>query len=898
SGIKFQQDLAAAIFREQDGRPIVDYTERREGATWKAAFFGLSPDITILRGASLLSRARTQYRFVHRSILEYFYSRAICGPIDSGDEFAPHPHFDPSDPGGHPLSLKNLVVEPSIVRFLAERVQLSLGFKQQLLAFVEQSKVDDGAARAAANAITILVKAGMHFNGADLRGIRVPGADLSGGQFDSAQMQEADLRGVNLTRSWIRRADLSKARMEGVEFGELPFLKQEDYVISCAYSTEGELFAVGQSCGGINLYDTTTWTMTHALCGHKGPVLTIAFSPSGRQLQLLSGSYDCTVRLWNCQTESTDFILEGHTADVRDVAFSPSGDQVASASFDKTVRLWDLHTGNNIFVLYGHTGSVYGVSYSPNGRSIVSSGGDGTIRIYDTHSGQLDSVVKNGKGSMYCVAYSSDGQMIAVGNENGKLQLWGSRTSTSKKQWQGHESEVSGVAFSPDSKWIASSSIDCTVKLWDIHTGTLVSVFAGSAAVDCVAFSSNGLQLASGSSDETVRLWDVTTTTAGLDLDNYQAETIMSVAYSSDGRSLASGGGSGSVRLYDAVTGNPGLVFQCGSGNANCVAFSSDGLRVATAGCDGFVRTWNAESGALDFTLKGHTDNIEAMKFSPNDRWIASGSWDNTVRLWCARSGTPSRVLSGHSGGILTLTFSPCGMQVVSGSSDGETRVWDIGTGESRVTVNVSYGLQDIAISSTGTQIALVEAGCTDVELWDEESEEPLWFLGHDDDVNVVSWSPCGQWVVSACEYSDAMWLWHFVWRGTVQEWEHVLVIEDFLNGVSCVSWRSDELEFVAGWNSGLVQVWTLVEESNGRFSAKVKWNSGHTAFMATNAVIVDAVGLSETNQRFLKERGAKDGLETNDDTLDEDQDDYSEENEDDSLDGSHGENQEEGEAE
>ncbi|KAK3839381.1 MAG: hypothetical protein JOS17DRAFT_798865 [Linnemannia elongata] len=70
NGIEFQRDLAAAIFREQDGKPVVDYSHRRDRNSWKAAFFGPEPDTSLLRGASLLSRAGNQYRFVHQSVLD------------------------------------------------------------------------------------------------------------------------------------------------------------------------------------------------------------------------------------------------------------------------------------------------------------------------------------------------------------------------------------------------------------------------------------------------------------------------------------------------------------------------------------------------------------------------------------------------------------------------------------------------------------------------------------------------------------------------------------------------------------------------------------------------------------------------------------------------------------
>ncbi|KAG0295949.1 hypothetical protein BGZ98_001167, partial [Dissophora globulifera] len=77
-----------------------------------------------------------------------------------------------------PLFRKKYINKPSIVQFLAERVQQESLFKQELLTYIEESKLDKRWSIAAANAITILVKAGVRFNGADLKGIKIPGADL------------------------------------------------------------------------------------------------------------------------------------------------------------------------------------------------------------------------------------------------------------------------------------------------------------------------------------------------------------------------------------------------------------------------------------------------------------------------------------------------------------------------------------------------------------------------------------------------------------------------------------------------------------------------------------------------------------------------------------------------
>ncbi|KAG0343928.1 hypothetical protein BG005_002117, partial [Podila minutissima] len=238
--IDFLKDLAAAIFREQDGNPVVQYTPRSDKGTWKFEFFGSklrnkllresSPLSCVLRESSPPSCEGDLHQFIHTSLLEYFYSRHVYD-----ETIETNGVLSEVSPGlaDHPLSQRNLVKEPSIIQFLAEHAQGDSAFKQQLHQILERSKTDGKASQAAANAITILVRAGILFNGADLKGIKIPNADLSGGQFDSAQLQGADLRNTNLRNIWLRQADLSNTQMAGIQFGEWPYLDEEHVVLSC-----------------------------------------------------------------------------------------------------------------------------------------------------------------------------------------------------------------------------------------------------------------------------------------------------------------------------------------------------------------------------------------------------------------------------------------------------------------------------------------------------------------------------------------------------------------------------------------------------------------------------------------------------------------------------------------
>ncbi|CAO3565254.1 unnamed protein product [Mortierella alpina] len=888
--LDFLRNLAAAIFKNQDGNPVVQYTQRIDKETWKVEFFGPKPDITLLREASPLSRSGAQYRFLHRSLLEYFYSRHIHETSETIDALS-----NASEGlAKHPLSQKDLVKEQSVIQFLAEHAQHNHYFRQHLHQIVERSKKDDLASQAAANAITVLVRAGVLFNGADLTGIKIAGADLSGGQFDSAQLQGADLRNTNLRNIWLRQADLSEAQMEGIRFGEYPHLHEKSHVLSCAYSPDGKVLATGLGNGTISLYNTATWEKTCEMSGHTGDVYSAVFSPSGQLIasgsrdstvrlwdaqtgepgailsghtdmvnsvvfspsgqQIASGSYDQTVRLWDAQTGAPGAILRGHTGHILSVAFSPSGQQIVSSSYDNMVRLWDARTGAPGAILSGHTGYVFSVVFSPSGQQIASGSDDNTVRLWDAQTGEPGAILSGLSMSVVSVVFSPSGQQIASGSGDNTMRLWDAQTGAPGAILRGYTGHILSVAFSPSGQQIVSSSYDNAVRLWDARTGAPGAILSGHTSyVNSVVFSPSGQQIASGSMDNTVRLWDAQTGAAGA-ITSGHSRSVYSAVFSPSGQQIASGSDDCTVRLCDAQTGASGVILSGHSSSVLSVVFSPSGQLIASGSEDKTVRLWDAQTGAPGAILSGHTHIVNSVVFSPSGQQIVSGSFDQTVRLWDAQTGAPGAILSGHTEMVNSVVFSPSGQQIASGSADSTVRLWDAQTGAPGAILSGHTDMvNSVVFSPSGQQIASGSNDST-VRLWDAQTGAPGTILsGHTDFVRSVVFSPSGQQIASGSD------------DNTVRLWDVITglclaTINGFHGWVMSVAWNTsaDGSYLATGCADNSVRMWK-VEGICQPVSVRLVWSSSRNQLVVSGAKISNAQGLSSTNKKFLEQGGAID---------------------------------------
>ena len=535
-----------------------------------------------------------------------------------------------------------------------------------------------------------------------------------------------DLEGYDFSGLTIWQADLQNLNLRQVNFAECKFANSsltQDFggVHAIAFSPKQDVFAVGDTIGGIRLFRLEDRQPHLDLEGHGknlSIVTDLAFSPNGKLLA--SSSIDCTVKVWDTETGECFKTFADKQQWIWAVAFSPDGRTVAIGGEDSIITLWDIHTDKRRF-LSGHHSWVWSLAFHPHQNILASASYDLTIRLWDTNTGKCFNILRGHQHIVMQIDFHPRGEILASGSYDYTVKLWDVKIGKCLKTLEAHTHGISSLAFNSDGQILASGSNDRTIKIWDLKTGECLRSLRGhDQSVIIVKFAPERNILATGDNNQVLKLWDVD---EGKCLKTWQGYTdfMMTTAVSPNGRLIASGSSDKTVRIWDLESRR---LISTGTHNGWVwmVDFSPDGQTLVSCSEDETIKLWDVDRVKHRKTI-GSNVKIWTVKFSPDGKLLASGNQDGTVCFWNSSTGENLRCIEAHSLWIWAIAFSSDGKLLASGSADTTIKIWNVETGECHLNLDRSVNkVMSVAFHPNGRMLASGDGNL--IKLWDLKTGE------------------------------------------------------------------------------------------------------------------------------------------------------------------------------
>lgn len=315
--------------------------------------------------------------------------------------------------------------------------------------------------------------------------------------------------------------------------------------------------------------------------GHKDGILTLKYDYK----YLFTGSYDCSIKIWDINTGEVLKTLESHTKGVKSLVFDEQ--KLITGSFDHTIKVWNYHTGQCISTYRGHTDSVLSVDFFK--KYIVSGSADKTLKIWNVETRTCYALRGHLEG-VNSVKIHSKSLTVFSGSDDATIRMWDLKTNKCLKIFKGHIGQVQKVIplnipedydlvkededeekdeddedeeeaedneefgeidYSDETRqyptYILSASLDNTIKLWNVKTGKCIRTQFGHVE-GIWDISADTFRIVSGAHDRSTKIWDLQ---SGKCMNTFAGHNSPVTCVGLGDSSFASGDDTGVVRMVN-----------------------------------------------------------------------------------------------------------------------------------------------------------------------------------------------------------------------------------------------------------------------------------------------------------------------------------------------------------
>ncbi|KFW81171.1 WD repeat and HMG-box DNA-binding protein 1 [Phalacrocorax carbo] len=265
-----------------------------------------------------------------------------------------------------------------------------------------------------------------------------------------------------------------------------------------------------------------------------------------------------------------------------------------------------------------------------------------------------------------------------------------------------------------------------------------------------VCFDDTGSCIVTCGSDGDVRIWE------NLDDDDPKSINVGEKAYScalKNGR-LITAVSNNTVQIHTFPEGAPDGILTRFTMNANHVVFNSDGTKIAAGSSDFMVKVVEVTDSSKQKTFRGHDAPVLSLSFDPRDVYLASSSCDGSVRVWKIADQTCTTswpllqkcndVINAKS--ICRLGWQPGSGKLLAIPVDKVVKLYRRESWDSQFNLSdtfITQPLNVVAWSPCGQYLA---AGSVDggVVVWNVETQECIERMKHEKNYSIcgLAWHP------------------------------------------------------------------------------------------------------------------------------------------------------------
>ncbi|CAO3678526.1 unnamed protein product [Rhizopus stolonifer] len=265
-------------------------------------------------------------------------------------------------------------------------------------------------------------------------------------------------------------------------YASIKFPGKNTYAECTAFSPDGQYFATGSVDGFIEIWNHMTGKLRkdlkyqgeEKLMSMEQSVICLNFS-SNNEL-LVSGSTDGKIAIWRvhsgfCQKRYTPAHSQGVTA----VCFNKDNDEILSCSYDHTIKIHGVKSGKLVKSFNGHKAFVNSAIYTSNYTRVVSASSDGEVRIWDIASGGCLSYYPKDSVSIHTLlCITNDPLRFVVVNKSNQLHLMDGQGQIIKSYKNKEKKDFIGGTVSHGGSLLYAVSEDSIMYCFDTNTAEIV----------------------------------------------------------------------------------------------------------------------------------------------------------------------------------------------------------------------------------------------------------------------------------------------------------------------------------------------------------------------------------------------------------------------------------------